>query len=275
MTAEGVHKARLGQQRQEIVRHHQAAGGVLPAGQRLEPGEAPGLKLGDGLEERHDLTPPEGAVQIRLQRQARQAVGAGPWRRAGHGGLAGRLGGVQGEGGAAQEFGGVGCVCAAVGPGLGDPQSGMDVEALDPERPLHGRPQHAASIACLQGVVDQKGEFVLADARGQGFGREGAGETRGQGLQHHVRAGGAEGLVQPAQPRQIRGDQPDAAGRFQPLVQSFEEALPVDQPGQGVTPGFGEGLRGADHPPPPRRFPATRRARGSCDRSACRTARAG
>ena len=193
-----VHHAQIGGQAQELVRRHQAATRVSPAGQGLEPRHRPGVQVHDGLEERHDLAAHEGVPQVRLQRQTAQRIAFQRPAIGGRSAATGALGRFHRQFDPPQQFGGVRRVRPALHHHRPDGDGRIDVEPGDAQRLFQGV---AHPIAGVRGAARRDdGELVLADAGGRGVLGEGGGQTRPQGRQHQVRPFMAQGLVQTPQP---------------------------------------------------------------------------
>ena len=243
--AEVVHQAHFVGQAQEFVGRDQTALGVAPAGQGLEPGHGTGQQVDDRLVEGLDLAAQEGVAQVGFQRQPGQAVALqGP--AIGRDAAAARgLGLFNGQFDAAQQFGDIGRVGAALGLGRADRDGRIDVEAGDAQR-LFQRLTDA--LGHHPGPArGEDGEFVLADAGGVGLMGEGGVEARSEGGQHQIGALMAEGLIEAAQAVDVGDDQLKVAGLGQLLSGPDEEGAAVQQTGQVVAVRGGEfGLKGHD-----------------------------
>jgi hypothetical protein len=244
--AQIVHQAHLVGQAQELVRRHQAALGVTPAGQGLEAGDGAGVQVHDRLEEGFDLAAHEGVAQVGLQRQTAEAVA---FQRAAVGGgsaASGALGLTHGQFDPAQQFGRIGRIGAALAGDRADRDGRIDVEAGDAQRLFQRLAHPFAGVG--DAALQDDGELVLADPRRGGLFRKRPGQPRAERRQHQIGALVAQRLVQPPQPVDVGDDQIIVAGHGQNVGGPGQKGAAVQQTGQGILVGARE-LRLQRHHP--------------------------
>ena len=243
--AERAHQAHLFAKRQELVGRQQAAPGMTPADQGLEARERAGREAHDRLVIGHQFAAADGAAQVALQGQARQAVAFQAAAIGGRPAAAAGLGRLNGEFGPPQQLGGFRRLIAALGPHRAHREGRMDVEAGHPKGPLQGVAQDLAGGRLAH--RRQHAEFVFADAGQQHAWPEGGGQPRPEGRQDQVGALMPQGLVQPAQAIEIGHHQLVIARMLQVLAGAQDEALAVQQAREVVEIGRGELGLGGDH----------------------------
>ena len=157
-------QARLFRHRDEGVGRHQAAARVLPAQQRLDPGDAAGGEVDLRLVEEPELAALDPLAQVVLERQPLERARV-HGRRAELETVAPQLlGAVHGDVGAGQQRLGV----AAVGRVEADADAGRDVEAMAVQvhRPRDGGQDlvgHPGGLGAAADVGQQQVELVAAD----------------------------------------------------------------------------------------------------------------
>ena len=222
------------------ARRHQAALGMLPAHQRLQPHDAGGPEVHLGLVVEPELAPVERPAQLGLHLEpalhrlaharlehleARAAVGLRP---------------VHGDVGVAQESLGGG---ALVAPAERDPDAGAheDLLVLDPERPaerLDDPLGDEGGVRAHPDVLEQHGELVAADARDGVDAPEAAAEALGDLDQELIAVVVPEVVVDQLEPVEVeeqhRGELAPARGALERLLEPVHEQHPVRQARQLV-----------------------------------------
>jgi hypothetical protein len=235
---------------QELPRREQPALGVLPAHQRLHPGDPARGQVQHRLVVQHQLVADQGVAQLVGERGA--PFGRGPEVGAEdvHPVPPRRLGRVHGEVGVADQVGGA---QVAVPRRAGDADAGTDADdvAAELEGPLEGGPQPFGQRLGLgrRAAARQDDELVatepadgvaLADRRGQPGGHLAEQVVAG------VVAQGVVDLLEPVDVEEQRGDR--RPGRGQVGVDQLVQVGAVRQPGERVVPRLpGRGALGA-HP---------------------------
>ena len=236
--AKGDDRAGLLGVRDEAVGHQHAAGGVLPAGQRLAADHQAGAQVDHRLEPRPHLTA--------LQREPQVVLHLEP------------LGGPQPHGLVEDLVAGPAVLLGAVHRrvGVADQQLGVDhlarrcqgnahagrddqVPAVDLEGPaqLARDALHDRENLLLGGELLTDQDELVATEAGQGVGgAEQPGEPAGDGDQQLVAGGVAEAVVDPLEPVEVHEHDRDgaAAAVGQCAVEAVEQQRPVRQSGQRV-----------------------------------------
>ena len=226
-------------QADEGVRREHALGGMLPAQQRFQAGQAVGLQAQLGLVIQQQLVALDGVAQVVLDELA--AMGFGIQLRGEHlpAVLAAGLGLVQRQAGLLHQLLGmaVGLDVAHQADGGGDVDQLVGHEQRTAEQ-VQQLPGHFLGIHV--GGVEQGGELVAGEARQTGLGPQRVAQAPRQAGQHLVAGLVAEGLVDAFEVVDVHQQQAEGrVWRFaQLLLEAIDEIGAIAQPGEAVAQGL-------------------------------------
>src|SRR5690606_160994 len=241
--AEALDQAGAFGQRDEFLGRDGPALRVIPAHQRLAPGDGAGMDVHDRLELYLQLAVPQAAVEVFL-------VGPGVGGDRAGGGAVGldavaaqALGVVHGQLGVAQHVGSGDRV--AVIDGDADGSGEREIAVAEIERALQGLADLLGDLGDLSGRLlggENNAELVAAEAGDAVQWAHDAGDTAGDGEQHGIGGRLAHALLEFHETVDVdeedgRLDAVGKPGPHQGALQAVEEELPVGQAGQAVVHG--------------------------------------
>ena len=238
--ADGDDQASLLGQWDEVVREDQAPRRMLPAGESLDPGDAPVPEPDDRLVMDHELLPFDGATQFLLELEAVNRSGAHLRIEQLRATPAPPPGLVPGDAGVAEELVGG----AGTGRGGGDPDTDLrpDGATIDLDRSLKSGEETVGEgngVLWIRQVLGQDGELVPPDPgqdRAVG-GPEDLLDPVRDGLQELVARTVAQAVDSPAFAElddEHRARLVAAPAERECLTHPIKEERPVGQAGQGV-----------------------------------------
>ena len=206
--ADGHDQAGVLGQGDELARHDQAPVGMVPADQRLQPGQAAAAELDHRLVADGELLADDGPAQRRLE--VEPLHGPGVHGRVEHPdpGPAGRLGRVHGHVGVAQQP--LGVLVAAAGHADPDAGPGQHLAAGHGDRGAQDGRQPLAQgdrLGLVADLGDEHGELVAAEPGRQVVRLQAAPQPLGHHPQDLVAGGVAEAVVDGLEVVQVQQQQ--------------------------------------------------------------------